>query len=129
MGTPSSAELGLGPFLGQLLERHGYTAVRRKVTTMMTANPASRDERYQRSLDVHRKIEALYSRIDDYRAYFRGMTPVDPAIPKPPGRTAGVRMDPVACALAIKAATTKRAILALCELGDGDNALALTRVL
>jgi hypothetical protein len=33
------------------------------------------------------------------------------------------------CALAIKAATTKRAVFALCELGDGDNAMALTRVL
>jgi hypothetical protein len=33
------------------------------------------------------------------------------------------------CALAIKAATTKRAVFTVCELGDGDNAMALTRVL
>jgi hypothetical protein len=31
--------------------------------------------------------------------------------------------------LAIKAATSKRAVLAICELGDGDNAMALARVL
>src|SRR5206468_548166 len=93
-----------------------------------TTNP-SRDEGYQRGLEVHRKIEALYPRVDQYNAYFRDLMPVDRTLPRPPGKTPGVRLDPVVCALAIKAATTKRAIWAVCELGDGDNALALARVL
>ncbi len=89
----------------------------------------ARDEGYQLSLQLHGQLEALYPRIEQYAAYFRVLTPVDPALPQPPGKTGGVRLDPVMCALAIKAATTKRAVLALCELGDGDNALVLTRVL
>jgi hypothetical protein len=32
-----------------------------------------------------------------------------------------VLLDQFVCALSVKAATTKRAVLALCELGDGDN--------
>jgi hypothetical protein len=59
----------------------------------------------------------------------RAMMPVSRTFPQPPGTTGGARLDPAVCALAIKAATTKRAILAVCELGDGDNALALARVL
>lgn len=94
-----------------------------------TVKHPSRGKRYQRSLEVHRTIEALYPRVEQYRAYFCAMAPVDPVLPKPPGQPAGARLDPVVCALAIKAATTKRAILALCELGDGANALVLTRVL
>ena len=54
---------------------------------------------------------------------------IPPNLPQPPGNTRGVRLDPMVCALGIKAATTKQAIVALCELGDGANALALTRVL
>ena len=54
---------------------------------------------------------------------------IPPNLPQPPGNTRGVRLDPTVCALGIKAATTKQAIVALCELGDGANALALTRVL
>jgi uncharacterized protein DUF5677 len=96
---------------------------------MITTKDPSRDEGYQRSLEVHRRIEALYPRIEQQTAYFRVMMPGDRAFPQVPGKTAGVRLDPVVCALAIKAATTKRAILAVCELGDGDNALALARVL
>jgi hypothetical protein len=88
-----------------------------------------RDAGYQRSLEVHRKLEALYPRIEQHDAYFREMTLADRRLPRPPGRTPGLRLDPMVCALAIKAATTKRAVLALCELGDGDNAMALTRVL
>ena len=91
--------------------------------------PSTSDKGYQRSLEVHQRIEALYPRIEQYGARFRAITPVDRSFPLPPGRTPGVRLDPTVCALAIKAATTKRAVLALCELGDGDNALALTRVL
>jgi len=96
---------------------------------MTTATPPSRDAGYQRSLEVHRQIEALYPRVEQEHAYFRALMPVDRAFPQPPGTTGGVSFDPLVCALAIKAATTKRAILAVCELGDGDNALALTRVL
>jgi hypothetical protein len=97
----------------------------------MTTEQPSRiqDDGYQRSLEMHRRLEALYSRLEQHRAYFRGLSAFDPTLPHPPGKRGGVRLDPVVCALAIKAATTKRAILALCELGDGDNALALTRVL
>lgn len=91
--------------------------------------PLSRDTAYQRSLEVHHRIEALYPRIEEYRAYFRTLMPVDHVFPQPPGKRAGVRLDPIVCGLAIKAATTKRAILAVCELGDGDNAIALARVL
>ena len=96
---------------------------------MTAATPPSRDAGYQRSLEVHLKIEALYPRIEQAQAHFRALRPVDRAFPQPPGTTGGVRLDPLVCALAIKAATTKRAILAVCELGDGDNALALARVL
>lgn len=99
------------------------------MTTEEISPPPSRDEGYQRSLEVHRRIEALYPRVEQHAAYFRVLMPVDPNLPKPPGKTGGVRLDPMVCALTIKAATTKRAVLALCELGDGDNALALTRVL
>jgi hypothetical protein len=55
--------------------------------------------------------------------------PVARIIPRPPGTTPAVKLDPIVCGLAVKAATTKRAILTLCDLGDGQNALALTRVL
>jgi hypothetical protein len=87
------------------------------------------DPGYQRSLEVHREIEALYSRIEAHSAFFRGMVQTDPTIPHPPGMVRGVQLARIACAIAIKAATTKRAVLALCELVDGDNALALARVL
>jgi hypothetical protein len=80
-------------------------------------------------MDLHRRIEALYDRVEQHGAYFRGLMRVDPAFPKPLGKPMGVRVDPIVCALAIKAATTKRAIVALCEIGDGDNAFVLTRVL
>lgn len=88
-----------------------------------------RDAGYLRSLEVHQGIEALYPRIEQHGAYFRQMTPADRRLPRPPGRTPALRLDPMVCALAIKAATTKRAVFTLCELGDGDNAMALTRVL
>ncbi len=92
---------------------------------MTTRNDAG----YRRSLEVHDRIEALYPRIEQHAARFRGMTPADSRLPRPPGKTPGLRPDPMVCALAIKAATTKRAVFTLCELGDGDNAMALTRVL
>jgi hypothetical protein len=88
-----------------------------------------RDAGYKRSLEIHRKFEALYPQVEQHNAYFREMTPADRRLPRPPGRTPALRLDPMVCALAIKAATTKRAVFALCELGDGDNAMVLTRVL
>lgn len=101
-------------------------------TTTTTDGPSvasSRNRRYQRSLELHRQIEALYSRVEQHRAFFRVVMPVDRRIPQPPGRVAASRLDPVVCALAIKAATTKSAVVTLCAVGDGQNALALTRVL
>ena len=96
---------------------------------MVTTTMTTRDERYQRSLELHRQIEALYPRVEQHRAFFRVAMPVDRRIPQPPGRIAAARLDPVVCGLAIKAATTKRTVVTICELGDGQNALALTRVL
>lgn len=92
-------------------------------------SPSSRAKAYERSLELHDAIEALYPRIEEHRVYFRTVMPVDSSLPRPPGRTGGVRHDPMICALAIKAATTKRAVRTLCELGDGQNAIVLTRVL
>jgi hypothetical protein len=99
------------------------------MTNDMISPPRPPDAHYVRSADVHRQIEALYPRVEEYAAHFRAMMPVDRSLPTPPGKTPAVRLDPVVCSLAIKAATTKRAVFALSELSDGDNALALTRVL
>lgn len=87
------------------------------------------DAAYQRSMDIHQKIEALYARVDAHGAYFRGLMKVDPVFRRPVGAAPGTRVDLLVCGLAVKAATTKRAVLLLCESGDGDNALALARVL
>lgn len=95
----------------------------------MTTESPTYDGAFQLSLEVHNRIEALYPRIEQHAAHFREMMPPDRRLPRPPGKAPGLLPDPVVCALAIKAATTKRAVLVLCELGDGDNAMALTRVL
>ena len=71
----------------------------------------ARDEGFQLSIKVHNELEALYPRIEQYSAYFCAHAPVDPRIPRPPGKTPGVRLDPVVGAPAIKAATTKRTTL------------------
>jgi uncharacterized protein DUF5677 len=84
---------------------------------------------YARIMEIHRRIEALYPRVEERAAYFRTFMRADSALPKASGKPMGVRVDPIVCALAIKAATTKQAIAALCELGHGDDAFALTRVL
>jgi hypothetical protein len=85
---------------------------------------------YKRSLEIHQAIEALYARVEEYRAHFRDWMRADVAIPTPAGkRPRAIRADPWVCALAIKAATTKRAIAILCDAGDGDNAIVLARVL
>src|SRR5688572_20073953 len=89
----------------------------------------SHDELYADSLEIHHQIEALYPRVAARRAHFRGLRRVSPRIPTPPGRRAVVDTDRVLCALAMKAAATKRAIVALCEAGHGENAFALTRVI
>jgi len=97
-----------------------YEAAQRRIT---------QDEGYRRSVEIHQGIEALYPRIEEASAHFRAMRPVDPSLPKPPGQTRAVWIDPIVCAIAIKAATTKRAVLTLCNVGDGENALILARVL
>jgi hypothetical protein len=51
---------------------------------------------------------------------FRVCTPLNPRV---------VETDRVFCALAVRAATTQRAVVTLAEAGDGDNAMALSRVL
>lgn len=95
----------------------------------MTEDRWKTDAGYQLSLRLHNELEALYTRIEQHAALFRGLLPVDKRLPRPPGKPPGVRLDPLVCALSMKAATTKRAVFALCELGDGDNAIALARVL
>lgn len=95
----------------------------------LSADDCDDAAKYDRSLDLHRRIEALYPRVAEQRVYLRGLMRPDPAIPRVPGKSGGVMIDPIVCALAIKAATTKRAVVTLCEQGDGDNALVLTRVL
>lgn len=94
-----------------------------------TVNAEQHKAAFQRCIELHQRIEALYPRVEQHGAYLRGPLLVDRALPRPPGKPMAVRVDPIVCALAIKAATTKRAIVALCQLGDGDNAFALTRVL
>lgn len=74
----------------------------------MTKETVPRNEGYQASLELHHQIEALYPRVEQHSAYFRVLMPVDPALLRAPGKTGGVRLDPIVCALAIKAATTKR---------------------
>src|SRR5947209_328492 len=109
---------------------HGTSGfVSRDTMTVKLDKDVAADAGYQRSLEVHRRIEALYPRIEECRAYFRAMRQVDRALPQPPGQTAGAQLDPIVCALAVKATTTKQAILALCELRNGDNAIILARVL
>lgn len=100
-----------------------------KSDSSKAAGGPPRDAGYQRSLELHRELELLYPRIEQQTAYFRGMARVDTRLPQPPGIPGSARLDPLVCALSIKAATTKRAVLKLCEAGDGDNGLALTRVL
>ncbi len=88
------------------------------------------DPGFEVSLKLHHEIEALYPRIEQGGFRFRALSPTDPGLPHPPGEPSRlVHLDPVVCGLSIKAATTKRAIVALCELGDGDNAIALARVM
>lgn len=87
------------------------------------------DKGYQLSLDIHRSLEALYPRIERHAAIFRHALPVDARLPRPPGTTFRERLDPIVNALSVKAATTKRAIVTLCELDDGDNAVVLARVM
>jgi hypothetical protein len=75
------------------------------VTTMATerlAASVSRDAAYERSLEVHRAIEALYPRVEQYGAYFRAVMPVDRSLPQSLGKP--VRQDSIrsCAALAIK---------------------------
>ena len=89
---------------------------------------ASQSQDYERAVQVHHDIEALYPEIERHRAWFRGRQLVGRNVPQPVGCRSVVDLDRVFCALAIKAATTKRAVLTLCEDGDGDSAYTLSRV-
>src|SRR4051794_15329276 len=84
---------------------------------------------YAAALQLHHEIESLYPRIEQQRVWFRGAQLVGRNVPLPPGNPRMVETDRVFCALAIKAATTKRAVVSLADADDGDNAIALSRVL
>jgi hypothetical protein len=77
----------------------------------------TRDEHFERSVEIHNAIEAVYPKIDAHGARFRGPMRVDPRFPHPPAVTPGTQFDPLVGALSIKAATTKRAVLTLCKQG------------
>ena len=84
---------------------------------------------YAKATEFHHRIEALYPRIEAHKSWFCDMQLVGRNVPAPAGTRPYVDCGRVFCALAIKAATTKRSIHVLCEAGDGDNASALERVL
>ena len=89
-----------------------------------------RDLAFTRSLELHHRIEALYPSVHERGFYFRAPVEVDRSFRMPVGAPREeVEADPIVCALGVKAATTKRAIVTLSQADDGDNALALTRVL
>ncbi len=85
---------------------------------------------YEGSMDIHRRIVALYPKVAERNAFFRDLHLVSPRIPRPRiGGPWGVDTDRVFCALAIRAAATKESIVLLCEAGHGEGAVALARVL
>lgn len=84
---------------------------------------------YDFALTLHHRIVGMYREVADADLRFRRPEKVSPRFPVPPGFNSKVEADRVFCALAIKGATTKQSILTLCEEGDGDNALVLSRVL
>jgi hypothetical protein len=84
---------------------------------------------YETAVQFHHRIEDLYPEVERHHAWFRGFHLVGRNVPVPTDVRSGVDTDRVYCALAVKAATTKRSIFTLCEAGDGDNASALARVL
>ena len=89
-----------------------------------------RNALYTGSLDIHRRILALYPKVAEKQAWFRGMHVVSPRIPKVAvGGPRGVNTDRIFCALMIRAAATKESIVLLCEAGHGEGAIALSRVL
>ena len=84
--------------------------------------------RYAEALETHRRIARIYPRVAAAKVVFHAPQKVGPTIPLPtPDRAPFVDTDRIVCALAIKAATTKRAVLKLCASGEGAAALALTR--
>lgn len=86
-------------------------------------------ERYAIELEAHRRIEALYPRVEAMKVRFRKPQRVGRSIPLPPRTQSIVDIDRVVCALTNKAATTKQSVVRLCEAGDGQGAFVLTRVL
>jgi hypothetical protein len=87
-------------------------------------------ERYDASLEIHRRILTLYPKVATKGALFRDLQVVSSRIPRPTvGGPRGVDTDRVFCALAIRAAATKDSVALLCEAGHGESAMALARVL
>jgi hypothetical protein len=82
-----------------------------------------------RDVAVHEAIEALYPEVEKHAAYFRDWVTVSPMIPRLQGLPSATDNDHVFCALAIRAATTKRALFRLATDGDGDTAMVLARVI
>jgi hypothetical protein len=83
---------------------------------------------YDAAVEFHRRIEGLYPQVERHGAWFRPMQLVGRNVPLPTGTRRKVDCDRVFCALAIKAATTKRAVFTPCEAGDRDSASTLARV-
>jgi hypothetical protein len=83
-----------------------------------------------RGLQIHEWIESLYPKVERRGIRFRGLVEVSRSIPPPgDGGVAATDNDRTVCALAIKAATTKRTIAGLCKDGSGDDAMCLARVI
>jgi len=57
------------------------------------AHEATTSQRYQHCLEVHRRIEALYPRIEERRAFFRNLGRVGRHIPTPAGSSPVVDRD------------------------------------
>lgn len=82
---------------------------------------------YEQTVAIHDQIESMYETIHAARAYIRGHRRIAKSIPVPSGAPTLLEHDRVFCALAIRAATTKRAVFTLCDGGDGDSAMVLAR--
>jgi hypothetical protein len=73
---------------------------------------------YEGSMDLHRRIVALYPKVAGKNAFFRDLHLISPWSPRPRiGGPRGVDTDRVFCALAIRVAATKESIVLLCEAG------------
>jgi hypothetical protein len=92
---------------------------------------SSRKQQYLRQKAIHERVVAIYPRFNEQRFFFRRAS-VSTRVPREltTGRhNVGHHQDQIVNALVNKAASTKDAILVLCDAGFGDDALALSRVL